>query len=172
MSWYYAFDNELQSQLDLAYELCQRLSRLKRGSGEYRETLMQLFGSIDESSTVRAPFFCDYGKNISIGKNCFINYDCVFLDEGKIDMGDRVWIGPGVHIYGVEHMLEVDKRSFIRDVPVTIEDDVWIGGHATVLPGIKLGSGCVIGAGSTVTKSVEKNTVVAGNPAKEIRKIV
>jgi len=172
MSWYYAFDRELQSQLDQAHELCQRLSRLKRGSREYRETLTQLFGSIGESSTVRAPFFCDYGKNISIGRNCFINYDCVFLDEGKIDIGDRVWIGPGVHIYGVEHMLEADKRSFIRDVPVRIEDDVWIGGHATVLPGIRLGRGCVIGAGSTVTKSVENNTVVAGNPAKEIRKIV
>ncbi|MDY6985759.1 MAG: sugar O-acetyltransferase [Candidatus Thermoplasmatota archaeon] len=172
MSWYYAFNDELQQKLDRAYALCQKLLALKRGSEEYKEALKQLFGGIGNKTVVRVPFFCDYGKNIFIGSDCFINYDCVFLDEGRIDIGDRVWIGPGVHIYGVEHKLEVDKRSNIRDVPVVIENDVWIGGHATILPGITLGRGCAVGAGSVVTKSVDSKAVVAGNPAKEIRKTV
>jgi maltose O-acetyltransferase len=77
-----------------------------------------------------------------------------------------------VHIYGVEHMLEKDKRSNIRDVPVTIEDDVWIGGHSTILPGIRIHEGAVIGAGSVVTKDVEYDSIVAGNPAKELRKVI
>jgi len=172
MSFYYAFNKKLQLKLDRAYALCQNLLTLERGSEEYAEVLKQLFGSIGSGTVLRAPFFCDYGKNIFIGNNSFINYDCVFLDEGRIEIGDRVWIGPGVHIYGVEHMLEVDKRSYIKDVPVFIEDDVWIGGHATILPGVRLGKGCVVGAGSVVTKDVGSRSVVAGNPAREIKPIV
>jgi len=172
MSWYYAFNEGLQGKIDNAYSLCQKLLFLKRGSAEYQDVLRQLLGGIGDNTTIRAPFFCDYGKNTFVGRDCFVNYDCVFLDEGRIDVGDRVWIGPGVHIYGVEHMLEKDKRSNIRDVPVTIEDDVWIGGHSTILPGIRIHEGAVIGAGSVVTKDVEYDSIVAGNPAKELRKVI
>ena len=169
--WYCAFKDGLQEKRDDAYSLCQRLALLNRDSKEYEQTLKKLFGRIGKETIVRAPFFCDYGTNIFIGNRGFINYNCIILDEGKIEIGDRVWIGPGVHIYGVEHKLDKNNRAFVRDVPVKIDDDVWIGGNATILPGLRIGTGSVIGAGSIVTKNVPENSVVMGNPARVARKL-
>jgi maltose O-acetyltransferase len=164
-------DDTLWSELDHAYKLCQKLNQVERDSKEYKTILVKLLGKIGENTRIRAPFFVDYGYNIYIGKNCFINYDCVILDVAKVEIGDKVWIGPGVHIYAVEHKIKPEERNIERGVPVIIEDDVWIGGHATILPGVKVGRGSLIGAGSVVTKNVEEMTVVAGNPAHKVRKL-
>jgi len=169
--WYYAFNQELKEKLDNAYRLCQKLNLLERDSDEYKKTLKKLLGKIGKRTFIRAPFSCDYGTNIFIGNDCFINYSCVILDEGRVEIGDRVWIGPGVHIYGVEHKLDKNNRDFIKDVPVKIDDDVWIGGNTTILPGLRIGEGSIIGAGSVVTKSVPENSMVVGNPARVLRKL-
>jgi maltose O-acetyltransferase len=164
-------DETLRDELNRACRLCQKLNQVERDSGEYEATLSELFGTVGENAIVRAPLFVDYGYNTHIGNNCFINYNCVILDEGKVEIGDRSWIGPGVHIYAVEHKISPKERDAIRGVPVIIEEDVWIGGHATILPGVRMGRGSLIGAGSVVTKDVEKMVVVAGNPARKIREL-
>jgi len=164
-------DETLRDELNRAYRLCQKLNQVERDSGEYEATLSELLGTVGENAIVRAPLFVDYGYNTHIGNNCFINYNCVILDEGKVEIGGRTWIGPGVHIYAVEHKISPNERDVIRGVPVIIEEDVWIGGHVTILPGVRVGRGSLIGAGSVVAKDVEKMVVVAGNPARKIREL-
>ncbi len=164
-------DETLKNEQEIAYKLCQRLNQLERDSEDYKKTLVGLLGSIGENTVIRAPFFVDYGYNIYIGSNSFVNYDCIFLDEAKIDIGNRVWIGPGVHIYAVEHKTKPEERAMERGVTVTVEDDVWIGGHATILPGVKVGRGSLIGTGSVVTKNVEADSAVGGNPAIKLRSL-
>jgi maltose O-acetyltransferase len=164
-------DETLWGELNHAYKLCQKLNQAKRDSKEYKAILVKLLGAIGEKTRIRAPFFVDYGYNIYIGKDSFINYNCVILDEARVEIGDRVWIGPGVHIYAVEHKVKPEERDRIRGIPVIIGDDVWIGGHATILPGIRIGKGGLIAAGAVVTKDVEEGVIVAGNPARKLRKL-
>jgi maltose O-acetyltransferase len=163
------FDKELNKETNRAYSLCQKLCRIEMDSAEYLKTLKGLLGDIGEGTFIRAPIFVDFGYNIHIGKDSFVNYNCVFLDENSITIGNNAWIGPGVHIYAVEHGKEINKRDWERGVPVTIGDNVWIGGHATILPGVHLKDGCLVGAGAVVTKDVEPGTTVVGNPAKSLK---
>jgi len=168
--WILAWGDEaLWEELNHAYKLCQKLTQIEIDSKEYKAVLERLLGAIGENTRIRAPFFVDYGYNLYIGKDCFINYNCVILDEARIEIGDRVWIGPGAHIYAVEHKIKPEERNMLRGVHAIIEDDVWIGGHATILPGVRVGKGSLIGAGSVVTKDVEERTIVVGNPARKLR---
>lgn len=135
--------------------------------------LKNLFGSIGERFIINQPFRCDYGCNIYIGEDCFINFNCTILDEAKVTIGHNVFLGPNVSIYTACHPLEADKRNkFIEWAePVNIGNNVWIGGDVTLLPGISLGDNVVVGAGSVVTKSFPANVVIGGNPAKVIKEI-
>lgn len=141
------------------------------------ERLKTLFRSIigrcGEKFHINPPFRCDYGCNISIGENFFANFNLTILDEGMVTIGDNAFIGPNVSIYTACHPLEPDPRNTGVQwaLPVTIGNNVWIGGGATILPGVVIGDNCVIGAGSVVTKNVEPDTLVAGNPARPIKKI-
>lgn len=136
------------------------------------EICKDLFGAFGKS-TVLSPFRCDYGDQIYIGDDCFINFNVSMIDLGKIKIGNRVLIGPGTGIFTAIHPIDPEIRAtgIEKGVDIIIEDDVWIGGNATILPGITIGKGAIIGAGSVVTKDIPKMTIAAGNPAKVIREI-
>ena len=138
---------------------------------EMNEILRGLFGAIGERFIINQPFRCDYGCNIFLGEDCFINFNCTILDEGEVRIGNNAFLGPNVSIYTACHPLEAEKRNkFIEWAEaVTIGNNVWIGGNVTILPGVTLGDNVVIGAGAVVTKSFPSNVVIGGNPARIIK---
>lgn len=141
---------------------------------ELRTALLnRLFGSCGEGAFIKPPFHCDYGYNIHIGEHFFANFDCVFLDAAPITIGNNVMVGPKTCIYAIGHPLDAEerKRSIGLPSPVTIGDNVWLGGGVTILPGVTIGENTVIAAGSVVTKDVPANVVAAGNPARVIKNL-
>ena len=152
----------------------QKLNNMDRSDFSGINSLVrELFGKADESTFLNPPFFCDYGSNIFVGKNCFINYNCTILDNGKVRMGDNCMLAPNVSIYTAGHALYPDSRNlgYEYGIDVTIGNNVWIGGNTVILPGINIGDNVVIGAGSVVTKDIPARSFAAGNPCKVIRKI-
>ena len=152
----------------------QKLNNMDRSDFPGINSLVrELFGKADESTFLNPPFFCDYGSNIFVGKNCFINYNCTILDNGKVRMGDNCMLAPNVSIYTAGHALYPDSRNlgYEYGIDVTIGNNVWIGGNTVILPGINIGDNVVIGAGSVVTKDIPAWSFAAGNPCKVIRKI-
>ena len=149
---------------------------------EKEVVLKQLFGEIGENVSVATPFLCDYGRNIHIGNHVSINMNCTFIDCNKIVVDDNVLIAPNVQLYTATHPVDLkerytqreENREFIRHtyaLPITIEEGCWLGGGVIVLPGVKIGKGSVIGAGSVVTKDIPENVVAVGNPCRVLRKI-
>ncbi|MFQ9922252.1 MAG: sugar O-acetyltransferase [Beduini sp.] len=139
---------------------------------EKREQLIrELFGSAGTGLYVKPPFYCSHGSNISVGDDCFINFDCIFLDLNRITLGNNVMIGPRVSIYTASHPIdkEVRKSGLEYALPVVIGDDVWIGGSVVINPGVEIGKGTIIGSGSVVTKNIPANVIAAGNPCRIIR---
>lgn len=126
---------------------------------------------VGEGFALFPPFHTDFGLNITIGKNVFINSGCTFQDQGGISLGDGALIGHQVSIATINHDMDPDRRGSMTFRPVTIGRNVWIGDHATILPGVTIGDGAVVAAGAVVTKDVPPRTVVAGVPAKIIRTI-
>lgn len=136
--------------------------------GERHALLRERLAHVGEGAVIRPPFHCDYGYNIRLGDGVFLNFNCVILDVVEVTIGDRTQIGPAVQIYTADHPRDAETRraglEFGR--PVRIGSDVWIGGGAILLPGITVGNGAVIGAGSVVTRDVAPGVTVAGNPAR------
>ena len=170
---------EAKSEMHLhMHEMAQRAMRItakmtgERTPEELRELFSELIGQeVDESFGLFPPFNADYGRNITVGKNVFINSGCCFQDQGGIEIGDNVLIGQQVVIATLNHDLNPKKRASMTAAPVKIGNDVWIGAHATVLAGVTIGDGAVVAAGAVVTKDVPENTVVGGVPAKIIKHI-
>ena len=137
------------------------------------EMLKKLFGSTGNSLYVEPTFRCDYGYNIHVGENFFANFDCVILDVCEVKIGANCLLAPGVHIYTATHPLNPIERNTMREygMPVTIGDNVWIGGRAVINPGVSIGNNAVIASGAVVTKDVPANAVVGGNPARMIKEI-
>ena len=132
-----------------------------------RATLGERLAAIGDAAVVRTPFHCDYGFNIRLGSQVFLNFGCVLLDVVAIEIGDRSQLGPGVQLYAADHPRDAPTRraglEFGR--PIRIGRDVWIGGGAIVLPGVDIGDGAIVGAGSVVTRHVPPGATVVGNPA-------
>ncbi|MFD1040403.1 sugar O-acetyltransferase [Virgibacillus byunsanensis] len=137
------------------------------------ELLKELFGTTGESILVESSFQCDYGYNIHVGENFYCNFNCVILDVCEVRIGDNCFIAPGVHIYAATHPIDPQERISGKEYgkPVTIGNNVWIGGGSIINPGIHIGDNVVIGSGSVVTKDVPDNVVIGGNPAKVIKVI-
>lgn len=137
------------------------------------ELLKKLLGKTGENVWIEPPFHCDYGWNIEVGENFFANYSLTILDVGKVKIGDNAQIAPNVSIYTAGHPIHPDSRNsgYEYGIPITIGDNVWIGGNAVILPGVTIGDNAVIGAGSVVTKDIPANVIAAGNPCRVIREI-
>lgn len=137
---------------------------------QVRELLAELTGKpIDDSVAVFPPFYSEFGKNLTLGKDIFINIGCRFQDTGGITIGDGSLIGHGSTLTTLNHGIDPDRRADMIPSPVTIGRTVWLGAGVTVLPGVTIGDGAIVGAGSVVTKDVPANVIVAGVPAKLIR---
>jgi maltose O-acetyltransferase len=171
---YDGFDPELVAERLRARELCQALGTLspRAAQAERAALLADLFG-VPTDACVTPPFFCDYGRNISLGRNVYFNFNCVVLDVAKVSIGDNVLFGPAVQVYTASHPLAAQERrrglEFGR--PIVIGHDVWLGGGAIVCPGVTIGDGAVIGAGSVVARDVPAGVLAAGNPCRVIREI-
>ena len=171
---YDADDSTLCADRVRAKELCHAYNQLRPSDAAgMRELLRRLLGETGETFCVTAPFWCDYGYNIHLGKNFYANHNCVILDCAKVTFGDHVMVGPNCGFYTACHPIDPQQRregvEFAR--PITVGNDVWFGGGCTVLPGVTIGDGCVIGAGSVVTRDIPANTVAAGNPCRVLRSI-
>ncbi len=155
-----------------ARRITVEMSNAYRTPEELRELFSELIGrKVDDSFGILPPFNADYGQNIKVGKNVFINSGCCFQDQGGIEIGDNVLIGQQVVIATLNHDLNPQRRANMLPAPVKIGDGVWVGAHATILAGVTIGDGAVIAAGAVVTRDVPANTVVGGVPAKIIKSI-
>ena len=154
-------------------ETAQELATVSVRDQTKLHDLMAIFlgKPLDESTTVLPPLYIDYGKPVKIGKKCFIQQCCTFFGRGGITIGDGVFIGPKCNLITINHDPNPNNRSATYGRPIVIEDNVWIGINSTVLPGVKIGYGAIVGAQSVVTKDVPPMTVVAGNPARIIKTI-
>lgn len=168
------YDEELIKTRTKCADLCHELNLCKPSETEKRNLIMrQLLGDIKGGFCITSPFHCDYGSNISIGKNFYTNYNCVILDGAKVAFGDNVFIAPNCVFSTAGHPIDVEQRNAGLEIalPITVGNNVWIGANVTVLPGVTIGNNTVIGAGSVVNKDIPDGVVAAGNPCEVIRQI-
>jgi len=156
----------------------KRLTRLLNATLETewdrrRELVQEIFASAGEGSYIEPPFHCDYGIHTTVGKNFYANYNCCILDVCDVTIGDNVMFASHVGIYAASHPIDPEVRASGLEIgkPVKIGNNVWIGGHSCVCPGVTIGNNVVIGAGSVVCKDIPDNVVAAGNPCRVIREI-
>ena len=169
-------DKELHRLLTQCSYEAQKITMALNISYHSREEIVEIFSEltgnkVDSSFMCFPPFYTDFGKNITIGKNVFLNTGCSFQDRGGISIGDGSMIGMNVTIATLNHGLPLETRNTTYPFPVIIGKNVWIGSNATILPGVTIEDNSVVAAGAVVTKDVPENTVVAGVPAKAVKKI-
>ena len=172
---YSATDPQLLEELAAAREVIHDFNRLRPSEHERKmELLKGLLGHIgDDQIIVNQPFHCDYGKQIRVGRRFFANFNFTVLDEASVNIGDDCFIGPNVSIYTACHSTDPIERNSRQEwaKPVTIGDNVWIGGSVTILPGVTIGDNVTIGAGSVVVADIPSNCVAVGNPCKVVRQL-
>ena len=170
---YNALDPELVEARAYARDLCQALNASREAEqAERRSILRELFGVGGDSVWMQPPFYCDYGSNIELGERVFFNFNCVVLDVCKVRIGSFTLFGPAVQIYTPMHPLNAElRRREEFGKPIEIGADVWVGGGAIILPGVRIGARAVIGAGSVVTRDVPDGVFAAGNPCRVVREL-
>lgn len=167
-------DAELVAARQRARDLCQTLNATREAdTDERRRLLVDLFGEKGGDTVwMQPPFYCDYGSNIELGERVFFNFNCVVLDVCRVRIGSFTLFGPAVQIYTPLHpMNAIERRGKEYGAPIEIGSDVWVGGGAVILPGVKIGSRSVIGAGSIVTRDIPEDVFAAGNPCRVVRAI-
>ena len=173
---YSAVDKQLLDELYAVKDVIHKYNSLPPCDAATRlEILKELLGHIgDDDIIINQPFYCDYGKQISVGKRFFANFHFTVLDEAPVTIGDDCFIGPNVSIYTACHSTDPIERNTRQEwaEPVTIGNNVWIGGSATILPGVTIGDNVTIGAGSVVTNDIPSNVVAVGNPCRVIKRLV
>jgi maltose O-acetyltransferase len=168
-AWYSCVDDELEELRMISREAVHDHNTMApRKRGNITPTLRKLFKSCADDAIIEAPFHCAYGMNISLAAGVYLNAGCVILDTALVSIGARSLLGPAVQIYCAEHHSDAKKRTEGLEIakPVTIGSRVWIGGGAIILPGVNVGDGAIVGAGSVVTKDVPEGATVVGNPAR------
>jgi acetyltransferase-like isoleucine patch superfamily enzyme len=171
---YKSFGEELTAERQCAKELVFDFNGLRPAETAARhEIIKKLFGKTGNTFFIEPPFRCDYGYNIEIGENFYANYNCIILDCAKVTIGDNIFIGPNVSIFTAGHPIHAAIRNQELEYafPITIGNNVWIGGNTVINPGVSLGDNSVIGSGSVVTKNIPANTIAAGNPCRVLRQI-
>ena len=167
-------DETLSEMRKRAREFTERYNMTPRSQKRERQQILnELFGQETVNASIEPHFNCDYGSNISIGKNFYANFSCVILDVAKVTFGDNCMLGPQVGIYTAGHPLDPVERNAGKEFgkPITIGDNCWIGGHATLNPGVTLGNNVVVASGAVVTKNFGDNVVIGGNPARAIKQL-
>lgn len=168
------YDKELGIEIFACKEKCDTYNKLPITSVDAKSKVLdEIIGSHKENMTILSPFWCDYGYNISLGENFFANHNLVILDGAKVSFGDNCFIAPNCSFYTAGHPMSVSERNEGLEYakPITVGNNVWIGGGVTVLPGVKIGNNVVIGAGSVVTKDIPDGVVAVGNPCKVYRNL-
>jgi maltose O-acetyltransferase len=169
---YDARDPQLAADRQRARDLCKSLNDSEDCQQEFRQGIIRkLFGSTGNDIWIEPPFYCDYGTNITLGREVYFNFNCVILDPAPVTIGNHVLFGPGAHIYTASHPITaLDRRKGLEFArPVEIGSEVWVGGAAIICPGVRIGSRSVIGAGSVVTNDLPEDVFAAGNPCRMIR---
>jgi len=163
----------ISEAIERAFEITGKLNSAYHNDVEVRVILSELMKyEIDPSTTVKLPFYTDFGQFIRMGKNVFVNFGCSFMDRGGITIEDGALIGPNVNLITENHAMEPELRANVYGRPIVIKSKAWLGAGAIVLPGVTIGENAIVGAGAVVTSDVPDNTVVAGVPAKVIKESI
>ena len=168
------YDKEIIEARTRCADLCYEFNNCRPSDTEKQQKLLgQILGRMGADPVITAPFYCDYGFNVSIGKNFYTNHNVTILDCAKVTFGDNVFIAPNCVFSTAGHAIDSEQRSRGLEIalPITVGDNVWIGTNVSVLPGVTIGSNTIIGAGSVVNKEIPDGVIAAGNPCKVIRKI-
>lgn len=167
----YVFDEYLYSLQQQCSEILMQINSFPFGNVKRDELFRSLFEKYGKNNIIKEGFRCNFGINITMGDNCYINYNVVFLDSGLIKLGNNVFIGPGTVVSAVTHPVEAKMRRNLQINKIEIGNDVWIGANAVILPGVTIGDRAVVGAGSVVKKDIPSDTIFAGALAHFIRTI-
>ncbi|MBQ8292482.1 MAG: sugar O-acetyltransferase [Bacilli bacterium] len=170
--YYNALDEELTNERIYIQKMMRKYNKTYPKQIKRRTKLLtKMIGKFEDSICIMPPVYFDYGRNTYIGKNFYANYDCIFLDVNKITIGDNVLLGPRVCLFTATHPLDAEERKSGLEYgkPITIGNDVWIGGNTVINPGVTIGDNVVIGSGSVVTKDIPSGVIACGNPCKIIR---
>lgn len=168
------YDKEIVEERTRCADLCYEFNLCRPSdTAKQQELLNRMLGSIKGNPVITAPFYCDYGFNITIGENFYTNHNVTILDGAKVTFGDNVFIAPNCVFSTAGHPIDSEQRAKGLEIarPITVGNNVWIGANVSVLSGVTIGSSSIIGAGSVVNKDIPEGVIAAGNPCKVIRKI-
>lgn len=168
------YDQEIVDARTKCADLCYEFNNCRPSDTEEQNRLLhQILGKIEGELVVTAPFYCDYGFNVSVGKNFYTNHNCTILDGAPVTFGDNVFIAPNCVISTAGHAIDSEQRSRGLEIarPIRVGNNVWIGANVSILPGVTIGDNTIIGAGSVVNKDIPADVIAVGNPCRVIRKI-